>query len=886
MGHRTKLIFILILISFITSLEIYPQLKVNPKSVISSSGFLNHNISKKVANPSSAIFQDDMNGDNSISGLEARGWIILNEDGGGEHPTWFQGNLYETNFSAFDGLANDYVASDWEGGNSSSLLDHWLISPKITVSDNDTISFWIQSPVTSFEDSISVHLSLDGGANISDFSLAYDDGSLTQRYLVPQGNWVNWRGILPEGNIRFAIRHHSADTDSYAWYLGVDLVEVLSSSIIIAISPFVTTDVVSDVTETSVTLNGSINPNGATTTYIFEYGTTTSYGNITSNAEELTGTSDINVTANINDLTSNTLYHYRITATNSAGTTNSSDATFTTTNSTSGADLLWQTLIVSSFNWQVGNTITAELNILNNGLATAESHQSQLYLSVDKTINTQDIPLGNPISYLALSAGGSLTLSETFNVPAISNGIYYIGAIVDINNNVSESNESNNNFYRTGKIVIGQPESITLSNTVSFGISSQSSSYRMLGIPGDNNIPISQSLIGSNGDDWVAYYDNGNSSDYLIEYDGTSVFNFKPGNGFWVLANSNLIISQSATSVELQSELMPNSSYEIVYPILLHNGWNIISNPFETSVSWEDIKTINSVSENIHSFNGSFSAASSFQPYNGYYFYNASNITSLYIPYSVNENIPKMLSKTNDKTEEIILSLLHDNIPKSIIAIGFNDDAKITYDNYDRFAPPGDFDEFRLSIFNENLDTPYKYLLTDFRPSSNEGEIYAVKLKAKLNEKIKIQFSIPVNYQDSEVFLVNQNSNLINMKISKSIEFIPTRHLYELKILIGNQEFINNQREKILPKEFSLDQNFPNPFNPTTNIRFTIPKTKFVTLDIYNAIGQKVTSLVNKKLNPGIYTEQWNAINYSSGIYYAKLSAGNNVVTQKLVLMK
>ncbi|MCP5064683.1 MAG: T9SS type A sorting domain-containing protein [Ignavibacteriae bacterium] len=72
----------------------------------------------------------------------------------------------------------------------------------------------------------------------------------------------------------------------------------------------------------------------------------------------------------------------------------------------------------------------------------------------------------------------------------------------------------------------------------------------------------------------------------------------------------------------------------------------------------------------------------------------------------------------------------------------------------------------------------------------------------------------------------------------------------------------------------------------TTNIKFAIPQADHVTLNIYNAIGQKVTSLMNKNLKPGNYSEQWNATDYASGIYYAKLTSGTNVQTQKLVLMK
>ena len=75
-------------------------------------------------------------------------------------------------------------------------------------------------------------------------------------------------------------------------------------------------------------------------------------------------------------------------------------------------------------------------------------------------------------------------------------------------------------------------------------------------------------------------------------------------------------------------------------------------------------------------------------------------------------------------------------------------------------------------------------------------------------------------------------------------------------------------------------------FNPKTNIEFQIPKTQFTTLKIYNALGQIVVSLVSEELNPGNYNYSWDASNYSSGVYFYQLDAGQFVQTKKLLLIK
>ena len=95
--------------------------------------------------------------------------------------------------------------------------------------------------------------------------------------------------------------------------------------------PVVTTNSATSITQTSVTLNGVVNPNGVSTTVQFDYGTTTSYGTtVTAAQSPITGNSNVNVSANIAGLTLNTLYHFRVKATNSGGTNYGADSTFTT----------------------------------------------------------------------------------------------------------------------------------------------------------------------------------------------------------------------------------------------------------------------------------------------------------------------------------------------------------------------------------------------------------------------------------------------------------------------------------------------------------------------------------------------------------------------------
>jgi len=105
--------------------------------------------------------------------------------------------------------------------------------------------------------------------------------------------------------------------------------------------------------------------------------------------------------------------------------------------------------------------------------------------------------------------------------------------------------------------------------------------------------------------------------------------------------------------------------------------------------------------------------------------------------------------------------------------------------------------------------------------------------------------------------------------------------MYRLATITGIQPVQNN-----VPKEFNLSQNYPNPFNPETKIRFDVPKSCVVNVTVYDELGKEVTTLVNRQLNTGSYEIKWNASNYSSGIYYYKMTASGFSETKKMLLIK
>jgi hypothetical protein len=91
---------------------------------------------------------------------------------------------------------------------------------------------------------------------------------------------------------------------------------------------------------------------------------------------------------------------------------------------------------------------------------------------------------------------------------------------------------------------------------------------------------------------------------------------------------------------------------------------------------------------------------------------------------------------------------------------------------------------------------------------------------------------------------------------------------------------------KAIPKDYRLLQNYPNPFNPSTLISFDLPKNSFVSLNVYNSLGEEIAELGGREYSAGLHTVRFDATNLSSGVYFYTIRAGNYTSTQKMIFQK
>jgi S-formylglutathione hydrolase FrmB len=108
-------------------------------------------------------------------------------------------------------------------------------------------------------------------------------------------------------------------------------------------------------------------------------------------------------------------------------------------------------------------------------------------------------------------------------------------------------------------------------------------------------------------------------------------------------------------------------------------------------------------------------------------------------------------------------------------------------------------------------------------------------------------------------------------------------------------EFLDSVMNKIVgiseeltiqPQTFYLYQNYPNPFNPSTTIEFSLPRSSFVTLKVFNLLGEEIATLLAQEFKAGSHTVNWNPSGAPSGVYFYRLSAGSFVDTKKMLLLR
>lgn len=205
---------------------------------------------------------------------------------------------------------------------------------------------------------------------------------------------------------------------------------------------------------------------------------------------------------------------------------------------------------------------------------------------------------------------------------------------------------------------------------------------------------------------------------------------------------------------------------------------------------------------------------------------------------------------------------------------------------------PGDFDGNEIT---------YEWVL--YTPDTDTTEILAL---ASDNEGRDAVITLPFETVDgllaSNNLEVGETIDLLwNVRVSDGVDTVAVRsgiitgfgNRFE-SVLFNRLTLERNEATSIddgeglsgVPRTFELKQNYPNPFNPSTVIRYAVPEASNVRIDVFNVLGQRVSTLVNREHQAGTFNVTFDAANLSSGMYFYRLESANTVLTQKMMLIK
>ena len=443
---------------------------------------------------------------------------------------------------------------------------------------------------------------------------------------------------------------------------------------------------------------------------------------------------------------------------------------------------------------------------------------------------------------------------------------------------------------------VNHPASLQINiQKINYGIDLKPSAYSMISVPLNISNPALSSVL---EDDYNTYdihswrilrWDP--SSNTYVEFPNIKS-SFQPGNGFWLITKEGKKFNiDNALSVETDS----------AYTITLQPGYNQIGDPYAFPVAWSDIINSNLVGNPVNydpdTKDYGKLDVSVLNPWEAYFVHNDSShqITLRVPPIETPEKIKKNIANSigeNGFVIQIKSKIEMTDIQDYQNYVGMSSNAKDGYDKLDILTPPPITNDLNLNIISGG-----KEYAQNIVSLSTQGASWDLKINTRSGDKnVKLTFEKKIPPPDNfKIWLLDKERRLsipiINGRASVSSSGEKEKFL---RLIIGTEEFAKTASDGIslTPSEYILFQNFPNPFNPVTNIYYSLKKNSVVTLEIFDILGRKIKSLfTNENQDAGLHNVKWNGTNnlgikVASGIYIYQIRTSNFISSKKMILMK
>lgn len=376
------------------------------------------------------------------------------------------------------------------------------------------------------------------------------------------------------------------------------------------------------------------------------------------------------------------------------------------------------------------------------------------------------------------------------------------------------------------------------------------------------------------------------------EFPGTGDFGL--GKGFF------LIVKEPGKKITSGSG---NFFGAVRYEIPLYRGWNLVGNPYPFAIYKNQMSLKSDSSgkglDSLLVYETHWTSSNNLEAWKGFAIHSNSAdalIIDVLKPSQSNEGIhkPSNLAKIGWRVQ--ITGQCQEAVDQ-LNYLGESKTAELGWDKQDAPEPPTIGEYVSVYFFHPEWKRVSNIYMSDVRPLSDLGQSWEFEVVTNIRDKVKLTFAgleqVP---QEFEIWLVDEalkiSQNLRDTN-NYSVAVASGNNPKRLKLVVGNQHFVEDQVSKavIIPETYDLSQNFPNPFNPVTTIRYGLPRDERVTLKIYNLMGEEVATLVrNEQKKAGYHTAIWNGRNDAdkmvSGVYFLQMRAGDFVQTRKMLLIE
>ena len=424
------------------------------------------------------------------------------------------------------------------------------------------------------------------------------------------------------------------------------------------------------------------------------------------------------------------------------------------------------------------------------------------------------------------------------------------------------------------------PSSVSATISRTFGATTDSEGYRLVALPGQVERGIAQTLDGDAGVSWQAYWDNGQSDDFFVRFEDSEQFQFRPGRGFWLVSETDWQVDLSVETVALSEDGSTT--------IPLHDGWNIISNPYDIDVSWSAVDEAHDAAlQPIWAWDGSYGQSSVFtsaRSGQAFYFYNNQGLDALRIPYTPAEATAQ--SKSGPGTIATI-RVRQDSAHSSSVRVGTAKGASDGADSYDYVAPPNRFAPVSLHLTRSDASEGGRQarLRRDIRAPDQGGHVFSLALETTTAAPLTVEAKGLTDLGGDAVLIEEETSQRFDLS-GPEVMLSPDTGATHFRLVVGTNSFVERTAAQAAPDRLHLHPPAPNPVTGRATITYDLPEASDVEVAVYDVLGRRVTVLAQGQRQAGTHRTTWRAEGAAPGVYLLRLAADGQTRSRKIVRIR